>query len=376
MGITGETLREHLKDHAGKNGSSKKNRSENSTNNDTDPLSEFEYLRITDATDIPQPDPIIKINGEIISTACNITTFSGASKSGKSALSGIIVAGAISPDGIYDGLQGVYVEQNPTGKAVLHIDTEQSRYKHQLNVKSILRRANLKKCPKYFLSYNIRELDLNKFLETTAAICRSANKKFGGTHLIVIDGIADYIPDPNDPVPSNSIVKSFEELAIECDAPLITIVHTNPGMGPQKERGHLGSQLQRKSESVINIKTDGEYSYIVPKFLRMAGNTDIPQLQFKYDKSKGYHVDAGIRSIEKTDSDERKLNELRRMCDEVFSGQKSLTPGEAWEAVAKITGKKKRSCQDRVTEMQAQGWIIKGDDGRFRKINADDEDEE
>lgn len=62
-------------------------------------LADFEQYRITDSTAIKEPVPVIKINGETISTEGNITTISGASKSGKSAFTGWIIAGAISCDG-------------------------------------------------------------------------------------------------------------------------------------------------------------------------------------------------------------------------------------------------------------------------------------
>lgn len=74
------------------------------------PLKVYEFLRITDTTDIPKPTPIITINDEIISSEANITTISGASKSGKSAFASILMAGAISKNGNIDGLEGVIVE--------------------------------------------------------------------------------------------------------------------------------------------------------------------------------------------------------------------------------------------------------------------------
>lgn len=58
-------------------------------------LQKYAYLQITDSTDIPEPEPVVKIGGEVISTEGNITTISGASKSGKSAFCSVLIAGAI-----------------------------------------------------------------------------------------------------------------------------------------------------------------------------------------------------------------------------------------------------------------------------------------
>lgn len=229
-------------------------------------LQAFDLLRITDTTDIPPPIPVVTINGEIICTECNMTTISGSSKSGKSAFTGIIMAGAVSTNGIIDGLEGLEVIPNSNRKAVIHFDTEQARHKHQYNLKTILRRSNLQTCPDYFLSYNIRELAIETYQKTTTDICDAANETFKGVHLIVIDGIADYITDVNDTLTANAIVKFFEGLAIKFSCPIITVMHTNPNS--DKERGHLGSQCQRKSESLLSIQTKDGISFMEAKMLR------------------------------------------------------------------------------------------------------------
>ncbi len=148
-------------------------------------LEDFEQYRITESTNIKLPVTVIALNGESISTEGSITTFSGASKSGKSACTGFIIAGAISKDGnIVDKLEGLDVAPNIEHKAVIHIDTEQARHKHQYNIKSILKRAGLTTCPDYFLSYNIRQLDINEYAPITTGICEAASAKFGSKYEI------------------------------------------------------------------------------------------------------------------------------------------------------------------------------------------------
>ena len=335
------------------------------------PLKIFERLRITDTTAIPPPVPVITINGETISTEGNITTISGASKSGKSAFTGILIAGAISKDGIIDGLDGVQVQPNKKNKAILHFDTEQARHKHQYNLLSILRRCEIDHCPDYFLSYNIRALDLNEYADVTGNICAAANEQFNGIHLIGIDGIADYISDVNDPVQSNAIVKYFEELAIKYSTPVIVIVHTNPGS--DKERGHLGSQCQRKSESVIIVKTEVDISFIEPRFLKMAGKGNIPSIQFMYDKNKGYHVGCGIRSKEQAGKDAERIAGIKKVCSIVFSGQKAYGYKDAVDSIMKETNKALNTAKGMFADMKAHEMITQGADKNWR-INAGQND--
>lgn len=328
-------------------------------------LNSFEYLRITPKTKIPAPVPIIKINNEIISTEGNITTFSGASKSGKSALTNMILSAAISTNGmIKDPFDSFFVEPNRNRKAVIHFDTEQARHKHQSNLIAILNRAGMDECPDYYRSYNIRQLDLNKYQEITNGICDAASEAFGGIHLIAIDGIADYIKDVNDGEQSNAIIKFFEDLAIRHNAPLIGIVHTNPGS--DKERGHLGSQLQRKSESVLSVKQDGDMSYIEPKLLRMAGKGDIPMIRFTYCKERGYHISCGTHTAGETDKDKKTFYLLQEAAKNVFSIPNSYQYKDAIEAIMKYTLKKITSAKTMFAEMKLHEMICQGEDGNWR----------
>jgi hypothetical protein len=330
----------------------------------TNPLAAFERLRITDTTEIDSPVPIVTIYDSIICTEGNITTVSGAPKGGKTALIGILLAGAISKDGNVDGLEGLKVAPNIFGKAVIHFDTEQARHRQQSNTKTILKRAGYDTCPEYFRSYNIRELDLAEFFITTKNIAEAASQQFNGIHLMVVDGIADYIPDVNDQTQSNAIVKSFEELAIKYKVPVIVIVHTNPGT--DKERGHLGSQCQRKSESVLIVKSENQISFVEPKFLRMAGKQNVPTIQFMYDPSKGYHVDCGIRSSQGVDKDAQRMAIVRQVCDEVFSGLSALSYGDAITAIAKVTNKGTTTVKQYFADMKTHDMIYQTPDKTWR----------
>ncbi len=329
-------------------------------------LTKYSYLQITDSTAISPPVEVIKINGETISTEGNITTISGAAKSGKSAFSGILIAGAIA-SGEYDGFPGIDIIPN-NGKAVLHFDTEQARHKHQKNLNGILRRAQFESCPSYFLSYNIRQETTEDYRLITEKLIEAAHEKFNGVHLVVIDGGADYIRDVNEPNQSNDLVKYFEELAIRFSTSIIIIVHLNPGT--EKERGHFGSQLQRKSESVLSIKTQGDISCLEPKFLRSAGKGEIPLIQFMFDKQKDYHVYCGIKPQAETDKDKKRIEELLLLAQKVFAPPLTLAYTEAIESIMKHSQKQVATAKERFKEMKAHKFIIQGDDKNWR-LNPD-----
>jgi hypothetical protein len=335
-------------------------------------LAEFEHLRITDTTPIPIPEPVLILSGETIAVECDIFTISGASKSGKSALAGMCIAASLTDSGTADdGILGLKMKPNPDGHAVIHADTEQARHKHQYNVRTILKRTGHQHCPPYFLSYNIRQLPLAEYAETTAAICEAAAREFSAIHSIWIDGGADYIAGVNDEATANEAIKFFEELAIEYNTAVFIIVHTNPG--GDKERGHFGSQCQRKSGGILSVKSEsnelGDSSYIEPKMLRYAGRADIPTHTFTFDKEKGYHVGLGIKTDVDTDAIKRKrsLNKAFELMEVIFGGQRSYSYPDALEELARKTFKSERTVKDIFKIMKLQKMILKGEDGNWRK---------
>lgn len=329
-------------------------------------LVEYEPHRITDLTDIPEPRPIVTIGGETIAVAQEITVFSGAPKSGKSALCNIVISQAVSPSGIIsDNLEGLEVIRNIDGWAVIHFDTEQARHKHQRNINNILRRANLATCPDYFLSYNLRLLPIDKYAEIASKICEAAFLRFGNIHSIYIDGGADFIKDVNDAEAANEAIKFFESLAINYNTAVFIIIHTNPGS--DKERGHMGSQAQRKAGSVLLVKESEGISYIEPKLLRYAGSNDIPLLQFSYDKQKGYHVFHGIK--EKPQRDELRLGQSQRILSEVFKETgTALGYADLVNQVMRAGKVKERTAKDIIKTMNAYEMILQGSD-KFYRLN-------
>jgi hypothetical protein len=324
----------------------------------------FSHLRITDSTKIEQPEPIIKINGQSICTAGNISLISGPSKCGKSAFANMLLAGGIIKEGIVDGIHSIEVKQNHSGKAVLHFDTEQARHKQQRNVLSTIKRCGMERCPDNYLSYNIRSLSISQYMATTREICRAAHDEFGGIHLILIDGAADYIADVNDLIQATNIVNFFLQLAETYQVPIVMILHTNPGS--DKERGHLGSQCQRKCESLLTVKMDGNTSYIEAKMLRDAGKEDVPRVQFMYDKEKGYHVICGVRPDEAVGRQLQKIQEIRMITAAVFGNEQAYTYSEATDAIMAHMGRAISTVKPIFTIMNENEMIIQGDDGKWR----------
>lgn len=328
-------------------------------------LADFDHLRVTKEKDIPQPEPTVTIGGCAIASACNITGISAAAKAGKTALTGAILAGAISKTGEVDAFDDLKVIPNTEGRAVIHFDTEQSESDQQHHVNTILKRAGFDTTPDCFRSYNIRQLTLDNYQGVTNTICELSAKEFKGVHLIVIDGGADYLASVNDEAQATQIVHYFTRLSIQYSCPVIIIIHLNPGS--DKERGHFGSEVQRKCYGLLTITKEGEISTVQPKIMRKSGNGEIPLIHFTFSKEKGYHVqiDAPDKEKQKLDRDWKRHAEV---ANEVFQPPNSLTYSQAVSAVMQLTRKGERTAKTMISNMAGWGQIVKGDDCNYRLV--------
>jgi len=72
--------------------------------------------------------------------------------------------------------------------------------------------------------------------------------------LVVIDGIADLVSDVNDLEQSNNVVQKIMEWSQKFSCHIITVIHSN--FGSDKPTGHLGSLLEKKTETQIQLETN------------------------------------------------------------------------------------------------------------------------
>ena len=327
-------------------------------------LSDFEKYRITKEKTILRPNPTIKINDAAIAAPHNLLGISAQMKAGKSAIKGAFIAGTFTESGTPDGFPTIVCEP-ANGKAVIDLDTEQSEADQQDNLNAILNRAGLDATPENLQSYNIRQLSMKDYREFTDNICTLCAEKFGGIHLISVDGGADFISSVNDEEQANEILEYFTHLSIRFNCPVIIIVHLNPNS--DKERGHFGSQLQRKCYGLLTIeKTKGsDISTLIPKAFRKAGNGDVQPVHFIYNKEKHYHVQIDAPDKESEHAATMVIKH-KKIAKEVFPGQTSYSYSDAVKKIMQQANRKERTAKEMIKDMSGWEFILKGEDGNYR----------
>ena len=102
----------------------------------------YEELRFSEERLHEKPVPVFTLCGQPIATTGNMVAIYAQAKAGKSAVVSAMMAAIMADDENGDFL-GFNAAANPEGKAVIHFDTEQSRYDHEQVVLRAVRRASL-----------------------------------------------------------------------------------------------------------------------------------------------------------------------------------------------------------------------------------------
>ena len=300
-----------------------------------------------------RPEPVFYIGDVGVCTAGNLTTITAAAKAGKTAFIVAMQAAAFSPshDGDYLGV----TSSNPNGLAMIHFDTEQSIFDHHELVRRTATRSGLATPPPWFRSYCLTGFSVPDLQSALRIALEDARRDFGGIHSVFIDGAADMVVDVNDPTESNAFVAALQAQAIEFNCPIIEIVHLNPG-SPNKSRGHLGSQLERKSETNLQLeKTDG-ITVVWAERNRRAPITKETGPRFGYNEDAGMHRSCAAVADVRQDL---KIEKLSFELDEVFSETPAMRYSDLKSTVKKALTVTDRTAERRITEYRHHSLITK-----------------
>ena len=191
---------------------------------------------------------ILKANGTVVVSLGNFSASIGKARSKKTFNVSAIVAAALK-----NGTVLLYSAELPKDKRkILYVDTEQSPY-HCLKVmERILRMAGL---PTDRDSEHLEFLALRKYTpkERIAAV-EQAIYNTPELGLVVIDGIRDMVYDINSPGESTRIISKLMQWTDDRQIHIHTILHQNKG--DENARGHIGTELNNKAETVLLVEKD------------------------------------------------------------------------------------------------------------------------
>ena len=313
----------------------------------------------------PRPEPIFKLAGQTIATAGNLVAVQSQVKSGKSAILGAMIAAAISDDSLADFLGIEAAEAN--GKAIVHFDTEQSRYDAHELIARALRRAVTKRPPTWLRSYCLTDVDTLTRRRLFAAELERAAQQHAGVYAGLIDGVGDFAIDVNDTAESNGLVAELHALAIRFDCPIVCVLHENPGENSHgKTRGHLGSQLERKAESNLRLVKDNDGVTVI--YSEKSRNASISREhgpRFKWNDAEKMHRSCETMRDTKAES---RCTTMRLLIEEIFNCPEAtggLTWAQVHEHIETLEKLKRTGARRRFDNMISAGLIEKNSAGFY-----------
>lgn len=218
-------------------------------------------VRVTDV--FTTPPVVFKIGGSTIGTLGNFSASTGKGKSKKTFNVCAIVAAALSGKTVLN-----YEPSFPKDKRrVLYFDTEQSSY----HCHKVLERIN--KLVGYPPDYDCDLLDFVMLREYSPIerrqIIELALDQRLGVGLVIIDGLRDLLFDINSSSEAAEVIGLLMRWTSLYNIHIHTVLHLNKG--DDNVRGHIGTELNHKAETILQIcvnDNDSTISEVHPALVR------------------------------------------------------------------------------------------------------------
>ena len=221
----------------------------------------FIRLRVTET--YAYPPEIVQVDGITIATLGNFSASVGKPKSKKTFNCAAIVASALSGRNILH-----YKAHLPEGKhKVLYVDTEQSKCHCHKVLERILKLAGMPTDQEtdrlvFFMLREYSPKQRRQIINHALA----ADPEIG---FVVIDGIRDLMYDINSPSESTDLINLLMRWSSGYNLHIHTVLHLNKG--DDNTRGHIGTELNNKAETVLQITKstqDGNISEVKAMHIR------------------------------------------------------------------------------------------------------------
>jgi predicted ATP-dependent serine protease len=200
-----------------------------------------------------------------IMTAGNISTIIGKAKSRKTFFVTLLIANLFHN-------RDRHIKSALKGDVVL-FDTEQGRF----HVWKVAKRIEslVGSFPSKLKIYGLRPLSVAERVDTIEDYVYQHDAK-----IVFIDGIRDLVTDINSAEQATEVVGKLMKWSYEKDCHICNVLHQNKA--DENARGHIGTEIVNKSETVISVNKMKEASYSLVKSEYSRGQ-EMQEFQFRID---------------------------------------------------------------------------------------------
>lgn len=293
-------------------------------------LFEKSILKTTD--EFKEPPVCLTIGYEetesIVCTLGNISLVTGKSKSRKT-----YFVSAISAAFLKDGTVLGFRSHLPSNKRkILYVDTEQGKFHCNKVLKRIAKAGNFTET---FHPDNLTYLSLRQHSpDVRHKIVEYAINNIPGLGVVIIDGIRDLLFSFNDETQSITLVTDLMKWSLEKEIHILTVLHQNKN--DENARGHLGSELTNKAESILTVVKDGSDKdvSIIRSNLR---DKDFNDVAFGVDDDDTPVIKDGFQPKQErttySDPSDQPDQFHRNLLEMVFWNDQQFSFNEFWKAI-------------------------------------------
>ena len=168
------------------------------------------------------------------------------------------------------------LKANRENKHLVHFDTEQGNFHAAMVFKRPIDMTGIKSDKYHTLA--LRQLSFKERIDFIEYYLydKLEAKDIG---LVIIDGIADLCSDVNNIEESNNVVQKLMKWTKELNCHIITVIHCN--FGSDKPTGHLGSFLEKKAETQIQLELNTVNKHLVTVSCKRSRNAPFENFSFK-----------------------------------------------------------------------------------------------
>ena len=313
---------------------------------------------------VEDPPKILFVGDCTIATFGNFSASTGKAKSKKTFNISAMVAAAVTNTTVLN-----YRASLPEGKRrILYFDTEQSKYHCHTVLERIYKLSNLpfQQDDPRLLFWGLREYTP----KLRIALIDYALRKYDEVGLVIIDGLRDLMYDINNGKEATDVMTVLMAWTSVYDLHIHTVLHLNKN--DNNPRGHIGTELENKAETVLIISKNmknNSISEVRPMHMR---DKEFSTFAFHIDDDKLPVLDAGI-SVTVVKRKEKSLvsldNEIHQeILNKVFSENTITRYNELVEVVSKAyedAGYKRgtNGIKDLLKLLSSKGIIVKQDNG-------------
>jgi hypothetical protein len=195
----------------------------------------------------PKLKPRVYIDGESFVTAHNLSMIQAPPGIGKSSICESILSNVLNKD--CEGL-GLYVDEEVERAVFFDCERDLSLIDESNEV--MLKRANIKEHNTKAIIVGLREsFSIAEKKQRIIQVVEHIQPQ-----LIMIDGVADLVLDTNGIEHTNNAYLWLMEIIVKYDLSIIVTLH--PNKGTTTARGHIGSEMLRRCEGVIEVSENIE----------------------------------------------------------------------------------------------------------------------